>query len=85
MSILYSKVPLTRPPMVLVEAAFNSEQASLMRPFYIEECILVLKQAQLQDMLLRYIAYIKSIQYTCIGYIITYIEFVSSACGNKWS
>ena len=38
-----SKVPIMRPPMVLVEKGRNNEQVSLMRLSYIENCILVLK------------------------------------------
>ena len=34
-------------PLVLVESGLNSEQASLMRPIYIENFILVLKQVVL--------------------------------------
>ena len=33
--------------MTLVESGFNSEQVSLMRPFDIEKCVLVLKQVVL--------------------------------------
>ena len=33
-----------RPPTVLVESCFNSEQASLMRLIYTEKYVLVLKQ-----------------------------------------
>ena len=43
----YSEVPIIRPPKVLVENGHNSEQVSLMRPIYIENCILVLKQVVL--------------------------------------
>ena len=37
----YSKVPIIRPPMVLVENGLNSDQVSLMRPI----CIFSLKAA----------------------------------------
>ena len=47
--ISYREVLLTRPPMVLVESGLNSEQVSLMRPFYIEKCILVQKQVVHSD------------------------------------
>ena len=44
---LYSEVPIIRPPMILVESGLNGEQVSLMKPIYIETCILVLKQVVL--------------------------------------
>ena len=40
----YIKVPLIRPPMVLVKNGLSSEPVSVMRPVYIEKCILLLKQ-----------------------------------------
>ena len=39
----YSEVPIIRPPMILVESGLNDEQVLLMKPIYIEKCILVLK------------------------------------------
>ena len=47
---IYSGDPIIRPPMVLVESGLNiqcSDQVSLMRPIYIENCISVLKQVVL--------------------------------------
>ena len=38
---------LIRPLKVLVKSGLNSEQVSLMRPIYIEKCILVKKQVVL--------------------------------------
>ena len=35
--LYYSKVPLIRPSMVLVESGLNSEQTSVMRTIYIEK------------------------------------------------
>ena len=35
--LVYSEVPLIRPPMVFVESGLNNEQASLTRPIYIEK------------------------------------------------
>ena len=40
----YSEVQIIRKPMALAECGFNSEQVSLMRPIYFENCIMVLKQ-----------------------------------------
>ena len=45
----YSEVPVIRPPLVLVESGLNSDQVSLMRPVYIEKCILVLKEVVLKE------------------------------------
>ena len=38
------EVPIIRPPMFLEESGLNSEQATIMRPIYCENRILVLKQ-----------------------------------------
>ena len=46
LNIIYLS-PLIKPPMVLVERGLNSEQVSLIKPIYIENCILVLKQVVL--------------------------------------
>ena len=43
----YHENPITRPPMVLLESCLNSDQVSLMRPIYIENCIMELKQVVL--------------------------------------
>ena len=43
----YSKVPIIQPPMVLVESGLYSKQVSLMRPIYIKNSILVVKQVVL--------------------------------------
>ena len=43
----YSKDPVIRPPMVLVEGGNNSEQVSLMTSIYVAPCILVQKQVVL--------------------------------------
>ena len=45
--VYYSEVPIIRPPMVLVDSDLNSEQVSKMRPIYIENCFLELKQVVL--------------------------------------
>ena len=46
-SLNYSEVPIIRPPMVVVENGLNSDLVTLMRPIYIEKCILILKQVVL--------------------------------------
>ena len=46
-SFKYSKVPIIRPLIVLVESDLNNGQLSLMRPIYIENCMLILKQVVL--------------------------------------
>ena len=43
----YSEIPIIRPPTVLVKSGLDSEQVSLMRPIFIENFILVLKQVVL--------------------------------------
>ena len=43
-SCYYNEVPIITPPFILIKSGLNSKQVSLMKPFYIEKCILVLKQ-----------------------------------------
>ena len=43
-SFQYREISLIRPPMVLDTSTLNTEQVSLTRPIWIENCILVLKQ-----------------------------------------
>ena len=43
----YSEATTIRPPLLLIESGLNSEQVSLMKTIYIENCILVLKQVVL--------------------------------------
>ena len=49
-----SQICMLKPPMVLEESGLISVQVSLMRPIYIEKCILVLKQVVLIMMMLTF-------------------------------
>ena len=45
--VKFGKLAFCIPPLVYVECGHNTEQVSLIRPIYIEKCILVLKQVVL--------------------------------------